>query len=78
MFVKKHSKYEIMAPPENMDGPSNKKWPNIFSNSGAIVPAPSFAFLGTENHSPFAAVWKVLTNIEVCQKRSNFKVKVTR
>ena len=45
-IASKHGKYKIMAPTENSMALKIKKWPHIFSTSGAIVPTPSFAFLG--------------------------------
>ena len=41
-----------MAPTEISMALQIKKWPNIFSTSGAIVPTTSFAFLGPAGPHP--------------------------
>ena len=49
LVVTKHIKYKIIAPTENSMALKMKKWPHIVSTSGAIVPTPSFTFLGPVN-----------------------------
>ena len=57
LVVTKHSKYKILAPTENLMALQIKKWPHIFSTSGAIVPTSSVTFRGTTY--PVCTVWLI-------------------
>ena len=58
MPVKKHSKYEIMAQLKMLMALQIKRWPQIVSTGGAIVPTPSFTFLGTGSSYVSDLKWK--------------------